>query len=60
MGLLSSDMSDKEFDKLAFKAGYGRYGLGGSYSTAAEYEAAVNNARLWHTQPVIPGKAIAP
>ena len=55
MGLLSSDMSDKEFDKLAFKAGYGRYGLGGSYSTAAEYETATNQARLWHTQPVIPG-----
>jgi len=55
MGLLSSDMSDKEFDKAAFKAGYSRYGLGGTYSTAAEYETATNNARLWHTQPVISG-----
>ena len=55
MGLLSSDISDKEFNKLASKAGYGRYSLGGSYSTAAEYETATNQARLWHTQPVIPG-----
>lgn len=54
MGLLSSDMSDKEFDKLAFKAGYGRYGVGGGYSTSNEYDTAMTQARTWHVQPLIP------
>jgi len=54
MGLLSSDMSDKEFDKLAFKAGYGRYGVGGGYSTSNEYDTAMTKARSWHVQPLIP------
>lgn len=54
MGLLSSDMSDKEFDKLAFKAGYGRYGVGGGYSTSNEYDTAMTQARSWHVQPLIP------
>jgi len=49
MGLLSSDMSDKELDKAAALAGRQRRDFGGMYSTQKEYDDAVLISQGFHT-----------